>query len=58
MGLIPLLENSSDSAEERKMMLEYILTSAYELDEVIKTITDKSKIEDFKLLKSDVKKED
>jgi PAS domain S-box-containing protein len=53
MGLIPMLESANDTEEERKVILDYILASAHELDEVIKTITDKSKIEDFQLLKLD-----
>lgn len=55
MGLIPILEDMGEMAEEQKIMLDYILNSAHELDEVIKTITNKSKIEDFQSLKSDFK---
>ncbi|MEO6149627.1 MAG: PAS domain S-box protein [Mucilaginibacter sp.] len=55
MGLIPILEDSADTTGEQKMVLDYLLTSAYELDEIIKTVTDKSKIEDFQLLKPGVK---
>jgi PAS domain S-box-containing protein len=57
MGLIHLLENAPDTAEEHKTMLAYLLTSAHELDETIKTITDKSKIEDFQSSKPDIKGE-
>jgi PAS domain S-box-containing protein len=51
MGLVPMLDDANDTADERKTMRDYILTSAHELDEIIKTITDKSKIEDFQSLK-------
>jgi PAS domain S-box-containing protein len=50
MGLIPLLSDLEDSGEEREKVLQFILTSAIELDEVIKSITDKSKIEDFLII--------
>ncbi|RWY53915.1 PAS domain S-box protein [Mucilaginibacter gilvus] len=53
MGLIPMLKDFSNTAEEQKEILDYLLISANELDETIKTITDKSKIEDFQSLKSD-----
>jgi PAS domain S-box-containing protein len=56
MGLIPLLENQCDNEKEMKQMLGYLLTSANELDEIITRITDKSKIEDFRGLKADVKR--
>jgi PAS domain S-box-containing protein len=55
MALIPILENLSDTVEERKKIMDYISTSAYELDEVIRNISDKSKIEDFYALKSNKK---
>jgi len=50
MGLVPLVSDFCDSPEEREKMLEYISISANELDEVIKSITDKSKAEDFQFL--------
>ncbi|WP_429383895.1 PAS domain S-box protein [Mucilaginibacter sp. UYCu711] len=55
MGLIPLLEDSAEVGEEGKVILDHLLTSAHELDETIKNITDKSKTEDLKSLKSDIK---
>jgi len=57
MGLIPLLNDLEETGEEREKMLEFILTSAMELDEVIKNITDKSKIEDFVIITSPGKTE-
>lgn len=51
MGLIPMLEDSIDLSEERKVILDYLLSSAHELDETIKTITNKSEIENFQVLK-------
>jgi hypothetical protein len=57
MALIPLLDDLTEAAEERKIILDHLLTSANELDEIIKTITDKSKIEDFQSLKSDIKRD-
>ncbi|WP_457131453.1 PAS domain S-box protein [Mucilaginibacter sp. UYNi724] len=56
MGLIPLLKGSTNTAEEQKIILDYLLISAHELDEVIKTVTDKSKIEDFQTLTPDIKR--
>lgn len=56
MGLIPLINGSCESVEERDMMLQYMLTSANELNEVIKDITDKSSIEDFQTLLNQTKK--
>lgn len=44
MGLIPLLEDSQ--LAEKKEILDYILTSAYELDDVIRKITDVSNFSD------------
>jgi PAS domain S-box-containing protein len=57
MGLIPLLSDLEETGEEREKMLQFILTSAIELDEVIKDITDKSKIEDFVIITSPIKTE-
>lgn len=50
LGLIPLITSLCENAEERDMMLHYLLTSANELDEVITNITDKSSIDDFQNL--------
>ena len=47
MALVPLINNMCESDEERRTMLDYLLTSANELDGIIKEITDKSQIEDF-----------
>jgi signal transduction histidine kinase len=44
MGLAHMLEDLTESTEEQKKVLNYLLTSANELDEIIKAITDKSKI--------------
>jgi PAS domain S-box-containing protein len=45
MGLIPLIENYSNDAEEKEEMLRYMLISAHELDDVIKGIVDKTVID-------------
>ncbi|TWI95540.1 PAS domain S-box-containing protein [Mucilaginibacter frigoritolerans] len=50
MGLVPLASDNYDSLEEKEKILEYISSSANELDEIIKSITDKSKVEDFQPL--------
>jgi len=50
MGLVPLVSDLCESGEEREKMLGYIANSANELDEIIKNITDKSKVEDFQFL--------
>ena len=55
MGLIPLLTGPCDNINEREKMLQYILLSAHELDEVIKNITDKSRVEDFQNLLNEIK---
>jgi len=47
MGLIPLINDANENNDEKKKMLEYILTSANELDDVIKHITDKTRAADF-----------
>lgn len=57
MGLIPLLEDSAEVGEEGKVILDHLLTSAHELDETIKNITDKSKTEDLKSLRPDIKED-
>lgn len=50
MGLVPLINAQNESCEERQKILDYISTSANELDEVVKSITDKSRVEDFQNL--------
>jgi len=55
MGLIPLIDGPCDSEEERKKMLDYVLLSAHELDDIIKNITDKSRVEDFQFLLNQIK---
>ena len=42
MGLIQLITDSSEDINEKQNALNYLLTSAHELDEVIRTITDKT----------------
>jgi len=42
MGLIQLIKDLKMEGEEKDQVLNYLLTSAYELDDVIKNITDKS----------------
>lgn len=42
MGLIQLLKDLKMEGEEKEQVLDYLLTSAHELDKVIKNITDKS----------------
>jgi PAS domain S-box-containing protein len=41
MGLIPLIQDADDGAE-KEMMLDYVIISANELDEIIRNITAKS----------------
>jgi PAS domain S-box-containing protein len=41
MGLIPLIKDADDSAE-KEMMMDYVVASANELDEIIRNITAKS----------------
>jgi len=47
MGLIPLIENTDEIDTEIRKMLQYLAASANELDEVIKDITDKTKVVDY-----------
>jgi PAS domain S-box-containing protein len=42
MGLIQLITDSKQDVEEKQNALNYLLTSAHELDDVIRTITDKT----------------
>jgi len=44
MGLIQIFKDESSAAEEKETALDYILLSANELDDVIKEITNKTKI--------------
>nr|WP_294946983.1 response regulator [uncultured Mucilaginibacter sp.] len=46
MGLIPLITDTAD-ADERATMLKFLLLSANELDEVIRSITDKTSKADY-----------
>jgi len=41
MGLIDLFINNRNTDEENRLILDYLLTSAHELDDVIKDISDK-----------------
>jgi PAS domain S-box-containing protein len=50
MGLVQVLKAYAGDAEEIEKILEYISESATELDDTVKAITDKSKIDDFKNL--------
>ena len=50
MGLVPLVSNPNESEEEKRLILDYILKSVFELDEIVKNITDKSRVEDFQAL--------
>ncbi len=52
MGLIPLIENANELDTEIKKMLQYLFQSANELDEIIKNITDKTKVVDHQADKS------
>jgi len=47
MGLIPLIENAEEGDHEISLMMSYLASSANELDEVIKKITDKTIIKDY-----------
>ena len=47
MGLIPLI-NETESDSDKEQMLEYLMLSANELDEVIKNLTDKAQKADYK----------
>jgi len=56
LGLVPLIVNLCENVEDRDMMLQYLLVSANELDEVITNITNKSSIDDFQDLLDQFKK--
>lgn len=45
MGLIPLIENFATDEEEKDKMLQYMLMSAHELDNVIRDITEKTMVD-------------
>jgi signal transduction histidine kinase len=44
MGAVDLMRNYSNSEEENKLILDYILASAHELDGIIKDISEKAKL--------------
>jgi PAS domain S-box-containing protein len=44
MGLIQVIKDMKENSEEKALTLDYIILSANELDEIIKHITDKTKI--------------
>ncbi len=44
MGLINLLKIEDEIPDDLKTLLQYILTSANEFDEIIKTISNKSQV--------------
>jgi PAS domain S-box-containing protein len=46
MGLIPLINELKEGSDERETMFEYLVTSANELDEIIKQITNKTIIKE------------
>jgi PAS domain-containing protein len=46
MGLVQLVKDPNQNADEKRKTLEYLLLSANELDEVIRTITDKTVMQD------------
>ena len=57
MGLIQIFKDLNENSEEREHMMEYLLSSANELDETIRNITDITKLdEDDKPSKSSLKK--
>ncbi len=49
MGLLPMLKNLNEPGEEREKMFEYLITSANELDELVKSITDKTRAADYQM---------
>ena len=44
MGIIPLVKDSQTYADERETLLDYLLLAANELDDVIRSISEKSKV--------------
>ncbi|MFA6249429.1 MAG: PAS domain S-box protein [Mucilaginibacter sp.] len=49
MGLAPLISEAKGLSDDTAIMLKYLLTSANELDDVIKTITDKTAKGDYNI---------
>ena len=49
IGLIPLINDVKEDRHEREKMLDFLLVSAHELDEVIGNITDKTAVIDSNL---------
>jgi PAS domain S-box-containing protein len=50
MGLLPMVKDLNEPSDEREKMFEYLISSADELDELIKTITDKTRMADYQIL--------
>ena len=50
MGLISLIKDKNGTSDERDTMLDYLVLSANELDEVIKAITEKTRIADYQIV--------
>ncbi|QEC76812.1 histidine kinase dimerization/phospho-acceptor domain-containing protein [Mucilaginibacter ginsenosidivorax] len=50
MGLLPLVKELSGHNDEREKMFEYLMSSANELDELIKNITDKTTRADYPVI--------
>jgi PAS domain S-box-containing protein len=50
MGLLPLVKELSGNNDEREKMFEYLLSSANELDDLIKNITDKTTRADYPII--------
>ena len=48
MGLLPMIKDLNEPREYREKMFEYLMSSADELDELIKSITDKTRIADYR----------
>jgi len=46
MGLVEIIKNITENGEEKERTLDYLLLSANELDDVIKSITDKTRIDE------------
>jgi PAS domain S-box-containing protein len=54
MGLVPLLKDlKPNNKDDKETMLEYLWLSANELDELIKNITDKTRVSDYQITKND-----
>jgi PAS domain S-box-containing protein len=50
MGLIPLVKDLKEDKDQRELMFEYLISSANELDDMIKSITDKTRMADYQIL--------